>query len=150
MALGPGQADGAQRMVLAELIADQAGWPSGYAPNVSSMDAGPAWADSAFNAIQSSNATSGMDLTAEIPPDDELRITDVIISVDTDMKVTIEEATNDVSGNARFVVFMAANTTIQITTRGWLTVAGASGKKIRAITSAAGNIAVTLMTKAKI
>lgn len=147
---GPGTSTGCQRVCLADADSDGNG---GYESSVAILDGGPAWAVQngvGTGAISSSDATSGMDLTSELPADQVIQITDMIISVGADMTVTIEEATSGVGGTNIVVLYMAANTTIQITPRSWIQVNGASGKKVRAITSAAGNISITFLYRSNI
>lgn len=70
----------------------------------------------------------------------KLVITDVIISVDTAMTVTLKEET---SGTIFGKYYMAANSTLQITTRGKRKLATAN-KKLQVQTSVAGNISVNV------
>lgn len=147
---GPGTSTGCQRVCLADAETDGNG---GYESSVAILDGGPAWAVQnglGTGAISSADATTGLDLTSELPADQVIQITDMIISVDTAMTVTIEEATSGVGGTNIVVLYMAANTTIQITPRSWIQVNGASGKKVRAITSAAGNISITFLFRSNI
>jgi hypothetical protein len=67
-------------------------------------------------------------------------ITDVLISVDTAMRVDLKEET---SGDVKASLYLAANTAAQVTLRSKLKLAAA--KRLQVQTSAAGNIAVTAL-----
>ncbi len=150
MPTGPGPMDGCQRVVLADPEIDYA---TNIIGNVSSLDAGPAWAVQngiGGAAIESGDATAGLNLTSEIVAEQVIYITDIIISSDTEMKITIQEATNDVAGTNIIVLYVPANFVGQITPRSFIQVTGAAGKKVRAVASAAGNISITFLYKTNI
>lgn len=71
----------------------------------------------------------------------KLVVTDIVVSVDTAMSVTFKEET---AGNAVVIgpVYMAANSTLQLTPRGKLWKLSTADKKLQVITSVAGNIMV--------
>ncbi len=106
---------------------------------ITTADGGPAWT-SAYPHTASADATGGADLTAAPTSGQKIVIDDIIVSVDTAMWVLFEEET---SGTNILVLYMAANSTAQITPRGRIKLATAD-KKLRLDTSVAGNIAVTV------
>lgn len=69
----------------------------------------------------------------------KLCVVDLIVSVDTAMRVDFKEET---SGTVVASLYLAANTTAQVTPRGRIKLATAA-KKLMVQTSASGNIAVT-------
>lgn len=147
MPLGNGPADGCQRMVVSTEDVDIGG---NYEPSLTSRDGGPGWntgvGSDAFprQAVQSSDATgAGVAITVDPETTETLAVTDLIISVDTAMSVTIKD--NDGTPKTLFKFYMAANSTIQITPRGWLQVT--LGKKLIAIASVSGNISITSFYK---
>lgn len=71
----------------------------------------------------------------------KLVITDCIISVDTAMRVDLKEET---SGTVFFSIYLPANGSYSVVTRGKFKLATAD-KKLQVQTSAAGNIAVTCL-----
>ncbi len=109
---------------------------------MSTKDNGPAWTGFvgvSGEGVTSANATGGLNLTDAPTAGLKHVITDVVISVDTAMLVTLrEETTNKVL--ARF--YMPANGTVQYTPRTPKKLSTAL-KKLQALASGAGNIAVT-------
>lgn len=109
----------------------------------STQDAGPAWSSSFgvsgarfTSANQSASAANVTDAPAS---GKKLVITDVLISVDTAMRVDLKEET---SGTVLASAYMAANTVVQITPRSKWKLATAD-KRLQVQTSASGNVAVT-------
>lgn len=103
-------------------------------------DAGPSWT-SAYLHTASADATGGADVTAAPASGQKIVVDDVIVSVDTEMKVIFEEET---SGTDVLVLYMPAYATAQVTPRGKIKLATAD-KKLRVDTSVAGNIAITVV-----
>jgi hypothetical protein len=106
---------------------------------VPASDAGPSWT-SAYLHVASANATGGVDLTAAPTSGQKIVVDDVIVSVDTAMKVTLEEET---SGTDVIVLYLPVNGSAQVTPRGRIKLPTAD-KKLRLLTSIAGNIDVTV------
>jgi len=102
-------------------------------------DNGSFWTHSK-TVTQSANATSGADASGAPTTGQKIVIDDIIVSVDTAMAVTIEEET---SGTDIAKFYMDANTTLQVTPRNGLKLATAD-KKVRIVTSVAGNISSTI------
>lgn len=100
-------------------------------------DAGPDWKTSR-KIVNSADMTSLTDITDA--PDKKLVLTDLLISVDTAMNVTIKEETTGVILCGP--IYLAANSTVQVTTRGEMSKTTTIGKKVQAIASAAGNITI--------
>lgn len=117
--------------------------PAGTNNIGATTDGGAGWA-SVFGvsgaAVLSANATGGVDVTGAPTAGQKLVITDIVVSTDTAMAITFEEET---SGTDIFKVFLPANGTAQITPRSKCKLATAD-KKLRAVASVAGNIAVTV------
>lgn len=115
-------------------------------PSGSSLtsDAGAAWAstlgvsDARFTSADASSAAA--DVTDAPASGQPLIITDIIVSVDTAMRVDFKEET---SGEVKLSLYMAANSAMQVTPRGEIELA--ADKKLQVQTSAAGNIAVTAL-----
>lgn len=113
---------------------------AGAATIGATMDAGPAWT-SAYLHTASADASGGADVTAAPTSGQKIVIDDIVLSVDTAMWVVFEEET---SGTDIYKVYLPANTVVQITPRGKVKLPTAD-KKLRIDTSAAGNIAVTVV-----
>lgn len=106
-------------------------------------DAGPAWT-SAFGVsstrVTSADATGIVAVTDAPTSGQKIVLVDIIVSVGaTAMLVDVQEET---STTKLLSLYMAANSTVQITPRGKLKLATAD-KKVCIDTSAAGNVAVT-------
>lgn len=147
MPQGPGPSDGCQRVVISEMESDANG---NYDAILTSLDGGPGWntgvGSDAYprQVIESADASAGVVITVDPEPTETISVTDLIISVDTAMTVTIRDNSSPTPLKL-FKFFMPANGTIQITPRGWLQVT--TGKKLSVITSASGNIAITSFYK---
>lgn len=106
-------------------------------------DHGPAYPSSlgvAGARFTSADQSGGVAAVTDAPASGEkLVIEDLVVSVDTAMRVDFKEET---SGTAIASVYLAANGTAQVTPRGRIKLATA-GKKLTVQTSTAGNIAVT-------
>lgn len=87
----------------------------------------------------SADMTTAADLTAAPTAGQKIVLMDLIISTDTAMSFTIQEET---SATVFAKVYLAANSTAQITPRGYIKAAVAD-KKIQGDASAAGNVAIT-------
>jgi hypothetical protein len=109
---------------------------------VPSSDAGAAWtsangiAGARFTSADQSGAVASV--TSAPTAGQKLVITDLIISVDTDMRVDFNVES---SGTIIESVYMAANSTVNLITRGKRKLANAD-KKLQVRTSAAGNMSV--------
>jgi len=88
----------------------------------------------------SADMTSGADVTPAPASGKRLVITDLIISVDTAMSVTLREETSGTTLHGPY--YLPANGTIQITPRGEASRLATVDKKVQAIASATGNITV--------
>lgn len=95
---------------------------------------------SAYTHTASADMSSTAAVSAAPTTGQYLVIDDIIFSTDTAMTFTFEEET---SGTDLLKVYVAANTTMQITPRGKLKLPTA-GKKLHGLASASGNIAVTV------
>lgn len=106
-------------------------------------DQGPAWT-SVFGvsgaAVVSADMTSAAAVTDAPTSGQKLVITDIVVSTDTAMNILFEEET---SGTDIFKLFLPANGSAQITTRGKVKLATAN-KKLTGKASVAGNVAVTV------
>ena len=106
-------------------------------------DSGPSWpqligiAGARFTSADASSAPAAV----HTAPGAGLKavITDLIVSVGAALTVTFTEET---AGTVLLTLYMAANTTIQITPRGELKLSAAA-KRLMVQTSGAGNISVT-------
>ena len=106
-------------------------------------DGGPVWTSLfgvASVAVVSADMTTAAVVTSVPTAGQKIVITDIVVSADTPMSVLFEEET---SGTDIFKVFIPANGTVQITTRGVVKLATAD-KRLTAKASVAGNIAVTV------
>lgn len=113
------------------------------APRRQTYDAGMAQATSlgvSGAAVTSADMTTAAAVTDAPATGKKLVITDIIVGTDTAMDLLFEEET---SGTDIFKVFVPANGTVQITTRGKVKLATA-GKKLTCKASVAGNVAVTV------
>jgi len=110
---------------------------------LSTKDTGPSWSSSlgVSGARFTSADQSGSDADVTDAPSsgEKLVITDIVVSVDTDMRVDFKEET---SGTVLYSLYMSANSPTQFTPRGEMKLATAD-KKLQVRTSAAGNISVT-------
>lgn len=113
---------------------------AGAATIGATMDAGPAWTSAYLHTV-SADASGGADVTAAPTSGQKIVIDDIVLSVDTAMWVVFEEET---SGADIYKVYLPANSVAQITPRGKVKLPTAD-KKLRIDTSAAGNIAVTVV-----
>jgi hypothetical protein len=104
------------------------------------LDAGPGWTTGHTPTNSADMSAAAADVTAAPAAGQRLVLTDLTISVDTAMSVTITEETSGTVMHGPF--YMAANSTIQITTRGRMSKLATAGKKYQAQSSAAGNITV--------
>lgn len=89
--------------------------------------------------VTSADATTPVAVTGAPTSGQRIQVWDVIVSTDTEMWVELECETTAV---ILFKVYMAANSTIQITPRGACVLASAD-KKLMIDTESAGNVAVT-------
>lgn len=104
----------------------------------SARDLGSGWTVSR-KYTTSSDATGTVAITDAPASGQKIVADDILISVDTAMSVSVQEETS----NTVFAkVYMAANSTVQLTLRDGIKAAVAD-KKLYIDTSAAGNIAVT-------
>ena len=119
------------------------GVASGVAMPSTATDNGPAWTTSVgiAGARFTSADASAAPAAVHTAPAAGLKavITDIIVSVGAALTVTLTEET---AGTVLFTLYMAANSTIQITPRGKLKL-GVAAKRLMVQTSGAGNIAVT-------
>lgn len=131
-----------QRVKLA-IGADGSASDASLAAPLPSSDAGAAWT-SVFGVsgarVTSADASAAAASVTDAPTaGQKIVLTDLVFSVDTDMRVDFKEET---SGTVVLSFYMAANSTMQFTPRGKMKLATAD-KKLQVQTSAAGNIAVT-------
>lgn len=117
--------------------------PVDSAGNAGAKDAGPNWASSfgvsGARFTSSNQSASAASVTDAPTSGQKLVVTDVLISVDTAMRVDLKEET---TGTVLASIYMAANSMVQFTPRSKLKLATAD-KKLQVQTSASGNIAVT-------
>lgn len=113
--------------------------PNPTAPQPST-DAGPAWT-SVRQLTTSADMTGAADLTAAPTAGQRIVIDDLIFASDTAMYMSFLEET---SGTELFRLYVAANGTVQVTTRGKMKLP-TSDKKLRGDASAAGNVAITVL-----
>lgn len=89
----------------------------------------------------SANMSGAAVFVTELPSGNEyIVVDDLIISVDTAMSVALSEE----SGSVFETIYLAANSTVQVTTRGKLVVQ-TKNKRMKAQSSGAGNIAITTL-----
>lgn len=115
---------------------------NGTTNKVYAVDGGAGWT-TVFGVsgarFTSADQSGGVASVSDAPTSGQkLVITDIKISVDTAMKVTFREET---SGTVVDEVYMTANSTVNLITRGKFKLATAN-KKLQVQTSAAGNISV--------
>jgi len=116
---------------------------AGSATVGATTDGGPAWttvwgvAGEAFTSADQHSAAAAV--TDAPTSGKKLVITDLLVSVDTDMTVTFTEET---TGKVVKKLYMAAKSVVQLTERGKIKLSTAD-KKLKVQTSVAGNIAVT-------
>lgn len=117
--------------------------PAGTNTIGATMDAGPAWATVRGIAgvpFASADQSAAPASVTDIPTiGQSLVVDDILVSVDTDMAVTLKEETSGTVIHGPF--YMAANSTLQVTLRG-KTKLPVANKRLQVITSAAGNIMV--------
>lgn len=108
-------------------------------------DAGPAWITSRGLSglpFTSSNQSASAAPVSDAPTTGQkLVVTDMVISVDTQMAVTFKEETSGTVVAGPY--YMSANSTLQITPRGKFKLPTAN-KKLQVQTSVAGNITVSV------
>lgn len=107
-------------------------------------DAGANWT-AVHLVVNSSNATSGVDICAAPTSLQKRVLTDLVVSVGTAMAVSILEETSGTVMHGPY--YMDANAVIQITPRSTpMSKLATADKKYRVVTSAAGNITVETWT----
>lgn len=102
-----------------------------------SADAGPSWTPAQL-LTTSADMQTAVDVTAAPTTGLKIVADDLLVSADTDLTLTLEEET---TGTDLAVLYLAARVPVQLTLRSGLRVPTA-GKKLRAKTSAAGNVAL--------
>lgn len=107
--------------------------------SVKSYDDGPAWTSS-YTYTASADLSTATAITAAPTSGQYLVIDDVVCSSDAAINIEFEEET---SGTVVLKVFMAANSTVQITPRGKIKLPTAD-KKLYGDASGAGNVAITV------
>lgn len=151
MRIGPGSGDGCQRVVLADSPSSDNG---GVLAATAVYDGGQAWVTQfgieANTAIESADAQSGVAITPEIVENQTIEFTDLVISVEDDQKVTIYIDNNGTPGSSIYVLYMSARSVVQLTTRSWPNIPGATGRTVKVMTSAAGNISITPLFKTNV
>lgn len=90
--------------------------------------------------VTSADATGVIDLTAAPTSGQKIVIMDLVISTDTAMNVTVQMET---SANVLAKYYMPANSTVQISPRGFFK-GDAADKKIQLDASVAGNLAISI------
>lgn len=111
--------------------------PTGTNSIGGTKDNGPQWTPTrTYTAITTATTT---DITVAPTGGQKIYADDILISSDTAMGISIIEET---SGTVFSKVYVPANGTVQITLRDGIKAAVAD-KKLRAITSAAGNVSIT-------
>ena len=119
--------------------------PAGTASVGATTDDGPKWtttmglaSQARFTSADQSGADA--DVTAAPTGSQKLVITDIVVSVDTAMRVDFKEET---AGTVFLSLYLAANGSAQITPRSIFKL-NTADKKLQVRTSASGNIAVTV------
>lgn len=102
-------------------------------------DAGENWA-ATHTVTNSADMTSAANVSPAPTGGQKLVLTDLVITVDTAMSVTIKEETSGTTIHGPF--YMAANSSFQITTRSRMSKLATADKKYQAQASVAGNITV--------
>lgn len=117
--------------------------PAGSAVVGGTYDAGPSWTSvfgvSGARVTSADMSGSAASVTDAPTTGQKIVVTDVIVSVDTAMRVDLKEET---SGTVVMSLYLPANGVAQVTPRSKLKLATAN-KKLQAQTSASGNIAIT-------
>lgn len=113
---------------------------------VAHRDDGPFWT-SAFGVsgerVTSADMSGAAANVTDVPTSGQkIVVDDIIVSVDTTMRVDFKEET---SGKVKLSLYLPANGSAQITPRGKMKLETAADKRLQAQTSAAGNIAVTVL-----
>lgn len=129
-------------IVVAGQAAMAASVPVAIASNQSAIptsDNGPAWTP-AYLHTASADVTGIVDVTAAPTSGQKIVIDDIVVSVGAAMTLTFEDET---AGTDLLVLYMAANSTVQVTPRGRIKLPVAD-KKLRMDSSAAGAVAVTV------
>ena len=116
--------------------------PPGRKTNVEivSQDGGPTWASSKWTHTASADMSSTANLTEAPDSGQYIVVDDIFFSTDTAMNFTFEIET---AGTDNLKVYVAANTTLQLTPRSKWKLATAD-KKLNGKASASGNVAVTI------
>lgn len=118
-------------------VNSSAALPAGTDSIGGTKDNGPHWTPVRTRTAITTATTT--DITAAPTGGQKIYADDIIISTDTAQTISIVEET---SGTVFAVFYMTASSTVQITPRDGLKAAVAD-KKLRAITSAAGNVSIT-------
>ncbi len=117
--------------------------PAGSNTIGGTTDSGPHWSSvfgvSGARFTSADQSASAASVTDAPTAGQKLVITDLVVSVDTAMRVDFKEET---SGTVLLSLYMAANSSAQVTPRSKLKLATAD-KRLQVQTSAAGKIAVT-------
>lgn len=139
--LAPGQGLMAASVPVA-IASNQSAVPVSLAsvPSHATTDGGPSWTSSYLHTA-SADATGTVDVTAAPTSGQKIVIDDIIVSCGAAMALTFEEET---SGTDVLVLYMAANSSAQVTPRGRIKLAAAD-KKLRMDASAVGAVAVTVV-----
>jgi hypothetical protein len=110
---------------------------------LNSKDGGPNWTSvcgvSGARFTSANQSAAAASVTDAPTTGQKLVVTDILVSVDTAMRVDLKEET---SGTIVASLYLPANGTVQFTPRSKLKLATAN-KKLQVQTSASGNIAVT-------
>lgn len=107
---------------------------------IASQDAGPSWSSGKWTHTASADMSSTANLTDAPESGQYIVVDDIFFSTDTAMNFTFEIET---AGTDNLKVYVAANTTLQLTPRAKWKLATAD-KKLNGIASAAGNVAITV------
>lgn len=87
---------------------------------------------------ESADATSGLTITSTPEASNHILVYDLIVSVDTDMTLTLRTVTSNTVYNK---FYMPANSVVQITPRGGIFIEE-QGEALEVVASAAGNISI--------
>lgn len=104
-----------------------------------SLDGGSSWT-SVHTVVNSSDMTTEANVSPAPASGQKLVLTDLLVSVDTAMSVTIKEETSGDVVHGPF--YMAANSVVQLTTRSKMSKLETADKKLQAVASVSGNITV--------
>lgn len=112
---------------------------------VAHRDDGPFWTGSvgvSGSRVTSADMSAAAASVTDAPTSGQyLVVDDIIVSVDTTMRVDFKEET---TGIVKLSLYVPANGTAQITTRGKIKL-GTADKKLQAQTSVSGNVAITVL-----